>query len=69
MIDKQEKMERHRAVANGIATVRLESLEVDAVTAADLYRYARGEIELDEVLRHVRERVAAGAFRDPVAES
>ncbi|GAB2589537.1 antitoxin VbhA family protein [Dyella jejuensis] len=67
MIDEQTKSERRRAVANAIATVRLEGLDIDPVTAEDLHRHARGEIELDEVLRHLRERVAAGAFRDPVA--
>lgn len=65
MIDEQEKMERHRAVANAIATVRLEGLDVDAITTEDMYRHARGEIEWAEVLRHLHERVAAGAFRDP----
>jgi hypothetical protein len=65
MIDEKEMRERYEAVANGIATVRLESLDVDAVTVTDLYRYARGEIELDDVLCHLRERVAAGAFHDP----
>lgn len=68
MIDEQEKMERHRVVVNALATVRLEGLSVDPITAEDLYRHARGEIELDEVLRHLRERVAAGAFHDPPKE-
>jgi hypothetical protein len=67
MIDEQEMRKRYAAVANGIASVRLEGLRVDAVTSEDLYRFARGEIEMDEVLRHLRERVAAGAFRDPPA--
>ena len=65
MIDEREKAKRHRAVANAIATVRLEGLCVDLVTTEDLDRHARGEIELDAVLRHLRERIAAGAFRDP----
>jgi hypothetical protein len=65
MIDEQEKSERHLAVTNAIATVRLEGLDIDPVTVEDLHRHARGEMELDEVLRHLRERVAAGAFRDP----
>jgi Antitoxin VbhA len=64
MIDEQEMRKRYEAVANGIATVRLEGLSVDPVTTEDLYRHARGEIELDEVLRHLRERVAAGALHD-----
>ena len=68
MIDEQEMHKRHQAVTNGIATVRLEGLSVDPVTTQDLYRHARGEIELDEVLRHLRERVAAGAFQDPPKE-
>jgi Antitoxin VbhA len=68
MIDEQEKSKRHLAVANALATVRLEGLSVDPVTTEDMYRHARGEIEWSEVLRHLRERVAAGAFHDPVAE-
>lgn len=68
MIDEKETSERHRSVANALATVRLEGLSVDPVTTKDLYRHARGEIELDEVLRHLRERIAAGAFCDPPAE-
>lgn len=67
MIDEKEKARRHRAVANAIATVRLEGLSVDPVTTEDLDRHARGEIELGEVLRHLCERVVAGAFRDPPA--
>ena len=69
MIDEKEKVARHRAVANAIASVGMEGLSVDPITTEDLYRHARGEIELDEVLRHLHERVAAGAFRDPPAES
>jgi hypothetical protein len=65
MIDEQEKAARHQAVANAIASVGMEGLSVDPITTEDLYRHARGEIELDEVLRHLRERIAAGAFRDP----
>ena len=68
MIDEKEKAARHRAVANAIASVNMEGLSVDPITTEDLYRHARGEIELDEVLRHLHERVAAGAFRDPPAE-
>ena len=68
MIDEREKKARHEAVANAIATVRLEGLSVDPVTTEDLYRHARGEIELEDVLHHLRERVVAGAFRDPVAK-
>lgn len=64
MIDEKEKAARHQAMANAIASVGMEGLSVDPITLEDLYRYARGEIELDEVLRHLHERVAAGAFRD-----
>lgn len=64
MIDKRELAERREAVANAIATQRLEGLEVDAQTLADLDRVLRGELDLADVLRHLRERVAAGGFRD-----
>jgi hypothetical protein len=52
-------------VINAIASVNLEGFSVDPITTEDLYRHARGEIELDKVLRHLRQRVAVGAFRDP----
>lgn len=64
MIDTQEQLYRQQAVSNAIATVRLEGLDVDETTVADLERFARGEIGTDEVLRHLRQRIAAGEFRD-----
>lgn len=69
MIDEHEQRARQRAVANAIGTTRLEGLEIDAVTLADMQRYARGEIDVEDVLRHIRERLAAGDFYNPPAVS
>ncbi|MEX3614430.1 MAG: antitoxin VbhA family protein [Burkholderia gladioli] len=64
MIDERELAERKQAVANAIATQRLEGLEIDPQTLADLDRVVRGELKPADVLRHLHERVAAGDFRD-----
>ncbi|WAT16207.1 hypothetical protein [Xanthomonas fragariae] len=42
---------------------RLEGLEPDPQTIAELERAAGGEIEIADVLERLRERVAAGEFR------
>lgn len=51
--------ERLEAVADAVASQRLEGLEVEPATIADLERAARGEIDVDEVLRRIRERIAS----------
>ena len=43
--------ERRLAVENTIGTLRIEDLEPDEVTKRILYRYAQGEIGLDETNR------------------
>ncbi|WP_158251276.1 hypothetical protein [Xanthomonas populi] len=44
-------------------TQRLEGLEPDPQTIAELERAAGAEIEIADVLARLRERVAAGEFR------
>jgi Antitoxin VbhA len=64
-VDALERLYRQQALANAIATVRLEGIEVDATTLADMERFVRGEMTIADVLQHLRQRVAAGEFRDP----
>jgi len=40
--------DRRLAVENTIGTLRIENLEPDEITKGILYRYAHGEIGLDE---------------------
>lgn len=54
--------ERLAAVRDAIASQRLEGLDVDAATAADLERAARGELSVEEVLAGIRARIARGAL-------
>ena len=63
-LDERELFMRRRAVANAIATQRLEGREVDPETLADLERIAQGKMEVDEAIRRGRERIAAGYYRD-----
>jgi hypothetical protein len=55
--------ERHQAVVNAVASQRLEGLEVDAETVADMHRIADGEATTDQVVEKVKQRYAAGEFR------
>jgi cytochrome P450 len=64
----QEIRERREAVANAVATNRLEGLEPDPATIAELERVARGEIDVADVLRDLKARVAAGEFRAVAAK-
>lgn len=52
--------DRLDAVAEAVASQRLEGLDVDAVTIGDLERAARGEIEVADVLDGIRERISRG---------
>jgi hypothetical protein len=58
---------RRRAVANAIATQRLEGLEVDPQTVDDLNRAALGELTPADVMRRIRDRISAGYYHDPSA--
>lgn len=62
-VTEQELAKRNLALENAIATHRLEGLEPDAQTIEDLKRVVRGEIDIDESLRRVKERIALGQFR------
>lgn len=57
--------DRHRAVVNAVASQRLEGLEPDTRTIADLERAAEGTLSVLEVINTLRARVAAGEFRSP----
>lgn len=62
-LDDQELAARRAALDNAIATQRLEGLEPDAQTIADLERVVRGDIEVGDVIARLRQRIAAGEFR------
>lgn len=62
MTDRKTQ-ERREAVANAVATNRLEGLEPDARTIAELEQVAAGKLDVAEVMRRARERIAAGEFR------
>lgn len=56
-----EEIARNRsAIANAIASQRLEGLEPDARAMADLDRAACGELSIEAVLANYAERVANG---------
>lgn len=59
--------ERRHAVANAVASQRLEGLEPDARTVADLVRASAGELSVEDVLRTLKDRIAAGEFRSTSA--
>ncbi|ANN65960.1 antitoxin VbhA family protein [Bordetella bronchialis] len=54
--------QRHRAVENAVASQRLEGLEVDAETIADMHRIADGEVTTEEIVEKVKRRILAGEF-------
>ena len=60
---EQELAQRNMALENAIASHRLEGLEPDAQTIEDLKCVVRGEFDIEESLRRVKERVAIGQFR------
>ncbi len=60
MLDEHEIEDRRRAVANAIASQRLEGLEVDAQTRAELDQVALGELEPADVIASIRRRLVAG---------
>ncbi len=60
MLTEREQAERREAVANAIANQRLEGLEPDAQTIADLNSMARGELTLADAHARLYARIAAG---------
>ncbi|CUJ61850.1 antitoxin VbhA family protein [Achromobacter xylosoxidans] len=57
-----------RGLDNAVANQRLEGLEPDATTVAELHRVVMGELTIAEVLQSVRARISAGEFRQEPAE-
>jgi hypothetical protein len=51
---------REAAVANALANQRLAGLEPDAQVILDLQRFARGECEINDVLKNLKARIASG---------
>ncbi|WP_157055469.1 antitoxin [Achromobacter spanius] len=67
MLTAHDLKDRHRAVVNAVASQRLEGLEPDARTIADLKRAADGTLSVLDVINTLRARVASGEFRSPTA--
>jgi len=65
MLTSNDLKDRHRAVVNAVASQRLEGLEPDPRTIADLERAAEGTLSVLDVVNTLRARVAAGEFRSP----
>jgi hypothetical protein len=72
--DKQGKLTpedvawRRVYVENAIASQRLEGLDVGPETRADMERIALGEMDVDEAVRRLKQRVLAqrnGRFSSP----
>ncbi|ANB78126.1 hypothetical protein AYM40_37815 (plasmid) [Paraburkholderia phytofirmans OLGA172] len=59
MLSEHEQAGRRATVANAIATQRLEGLELDSETIADLESWARGEIELATAQERALVRIEA----------
>ncbi|WP_313620718.1 antitoxin VbhA family protein [Achromobacter sp.] len=57
--------ERRRVVLNAVASQRLEGLEPDPKTIAELERVAEGTLTISDVIKTLRSRIAAGDFRTP----
>jgi hypothetical protein len=62
LLTEREIAERREIIQDAIAMQRLEGLEPDPQTMAELDRAARGEIEIADVLNTLRRRIAAGEF-------
>ncbi|MFY3552490.1 antitoxin [Achromobacter sp. LC458] len=67
MLSAHDLKKRRHAVVNVVASQRLEGLEPDARTVADLIRASAGELIVADVLRTLKDRIAAGEFRSPSA--
>lgn len=67
MLSAHDLKERRHVVANAVASQRLEGLEPDARTVADLIRASAGELSVADALRTLKDRIAAGEFRSPSA--
>ena len=56
-LTERDIQRNRRAVAHAIAQQELEGLKVTHSTVSDLNRAARGEIEVDEVIRNIYRRI------------
>lgn len=68
MHDKATLRDLQRGLDNAVANQRLEGLEPDAKTVAELGRVVKGELTIAEVLQSVRTRISAGEFRQMPAK-
>lgn len=64
MLTEREQIERREAVENAIATQRLEGLEADPQTIADLKRVARGELNLVDARARTLARITTGKLAE-----
>lgn len=60
-----ELAKRTLALENALASQRIEGLEPDAKTLEDLHRVVRGEIDIEESRRRLKERISLGEFKSP----
>lgn len=60
--------DRQRALDIAIGNQRLEGLEPDPRTLAELGQVVRGEMTIEEVLESTRRRIAAGDLREMPAK-
>jgi putative toxin-antitoxin system antitoxin component (TIGR02293 family) len=65
MLSEHELAGRRATVANAIATQRLEGLELDPDTVADLESWARGELELTTARERALIRIEAVRLSRP----
>lgn len=63
MQNQASLQELQRALDNAVANQRLEGLEPDATTVAELERVVTGELTIADVLDGVLARIAAGKLR------
>lgn len=68
MQDQATLRDLQRGLDNAVANQRLEGLEPDATTVAELRRVVMGELTIAEVLQSVRARISAGEFRQMPAK-
>ncbi|WP_445607653.1 antitoxin VbhA family protein, partial [Burkholderia multivorans] len=66
--DRLDLKYRLEAVENAIATQRLEGLEPDPRTIAELEQVAAGKLDLADVIANLRRRIAASEFKSPLAD-
>lgn len=59
-LSETERAERRQAVANAIASQRLEGLEPDAEVIRQLEAFAEGRLGIEAILGEVRGRIVDG---------